>query len=88
MIYASPRDRKYMRGSIGFWVIVGLLALIAIFKGQFWGLLSLLIGTFIGFSIGLNFDDDIASILAICLVVYLVGKFIVKKITEHNLRYQ
>ncbi len=77
-----------MGESIGYWVIVGLLALVAIYKGQFWGLLSLLIGTFIGFLIGLNFDDDIAGILAICLVVYLVGMFISKKTKIYNLRHQ
>jgi len=77
-----------MSGSIGYWVIVGLLALVAIFKGQFWGLLSLLIGTFIGFVIGLSFEDDIAGILAICLVVYMVGLFIRRKTTKYNLRNQ
>jgi len=74
-----------MSDTNGFFLVLVLLALVALFKGQFWVFVSLLAGTFIGYILGWNIKDNIIEIVLISFVIYIIGKFIGNKITEHNM---
>ncbi|MBK9006460.1 MAG: hypothetical protein IPM31_05645 [Anaerolineae bacterium] len=73
-----------MNDSTGPFIILGILALVAILKGQFWAFLSMAAGTFIGILLGMNFEDDLLGFLLIGAVIYFVGKFIGNAITRRN----
>jgi len=73
-----------MNDTTGPFIILGILALFAILKGQFWAFLSMLGGTFIGLLFGMNFEDDLLGFLLIGAVIYFVGKFIGNTIAKRS----
>jgi len=73
-----------MNDTTGPFIILGILALFAILKGQFWAFISILTGTFVGFLFGMNFEDDLFGFLIISAVIYFVGKFIGNAKTKRN----
>ena len=73
-----------MNDITGPFVILGILALFAILKGQFWAFISMLAGTFIGLLFGMSFEDDLLGFLLIGAVIYFVGKYIGNAIAKRN----
>ena len=69
----------------GLLVVLCLLSILALAKDQFGPFLSILLGTFISFLFSLSFGDGILGIIITSSVIYLPGKFIINKITEHRL---